>query len=340
MEVDTSNATAPVEGTEDADLTAEVEADLKSLEENDPQLRMAKAVEQDLSELTEEEGGTAKPKPDEKQEYEQERSKLAQALKKRNEVHQEREKARQEADQIKSEALRMRAEVEQAARQLQQQAQWLKNLQNDPIRALEAAGINPEEFIFNLAKEGTPEGAQAKELRELRAKQAQFEKWQKDQEEQRQEALRQHQIQQQQHFRNQVETQFIQQAEARENVKLALESGLLSKRMLIEEGDRVADKYRQLTGQEASLEDIIEYIDEQAGKAYTRIRGGPQVKAPVTPVPSKQPVRKTLSQDDGSERRALTPTYDPEEAEEDRKARAAKAVAIVMQKARARGAAE
>lgn len=330
------------EGTPETDLTSEIEADLASFEENDPGRQLARKVAKDLEELDPEGEATGQAKPPEakKEEFEAEKSKLAQALRKRNEVHQEREKARAEAEQIKADALRMKAQAEAFAQQVREQAQWLHELKANPLKALEAAGINPEDFIFDLAKDGTPEGAQAKELRELRAKQSQYEQWMKKQEEERQNHLKQQQQAQAQQFRQQVETQFLGAATAKENIKLALESGLVSKRVLVDEGDRIADQYRELTGQEASLEEIIEYIDEQVSKAYTRIRGTSQAsKVPaMTPaLQSKPPVRKTLTQDDASERRSLRPEINPDESDDERRARAAKAVGIVMAKARARG---
>jgi hypothetical protein len=127
----------------------------------------------------------------------------------------------------------------------------------------------------------------------------------------------------------------LQKVEISKHIKEAMEAGLFTKEDLVQKGDSVADQYRQLTGQEASLADIVAYIDSQVGKAYQKLKGTQQVAAPVIqpkPGPSAKKAPVTLSADDASERRSLDKQVSLEMDRDERIKLANKAVSQVVSK--------
>lgn len=344
-------ANAGVQDTaQDAQGESGVDADIQAALEKDPQRILAKKVQADLDEAGV--GGSASKPPEEaaakQEEFDAEKQRIAQALAKRTATFKEREASRQEAETIKAEALRMKQEADRYAAQIRQQAaqtaQFQKLLKENPAQAMRMAGLDPEEFIMNLAREGTPEGQLEKRLREQNEKIAEFERWKQEQATAAERARLEYQQRQQMQRRNQVETQFLEAAtsEKYSAVSKALEVGLVSRKSLIAEGDEIADKYREATGMEASREDILEYIDSQVAQAISKLSGTSQVKVPQTPGTAKPQaqtagkpakVGKTLSADDASERRTLERDLTDADSEE-RRVAARAAVRAVLDKAR------
>lgn len=302
----------------------------------DPQMKAAAQVEADLKEAgldgDDDDGGApATPKQAQDASFEEEKAAIAKTLRERGRVFKEREAAKAEAEAIKAEAYQLKAQSEQMYRQVQEQAQWLAALKKNPVQALRQAGLDPEDFIMSIAQDGTPEGQWEREKRELREKANAFDQWKQEQEEQRQ-AWQQQQLQEQQRsHRAQMVGQFIEGSKASTHIKAAMDAGLYSDRTLIAEGDRVAREYFSITGHHAEVKDIVEYLDEQIGKAYSKL------KAPAISVPpvSKPPVRAraaSLSLDDASERRGLEAGSGKDELAEDRIDKAKQAVKAVMAK--------
>lgn len=342
---------APEESQGVPDVSAEVEAAL----EKDPQRKLARQVQKDLEEagLTDatgnkpDEAPTEAPQTDE--EFKAEKARIAQALAKRSQTFKEREAARLEADTIRAEAQRMKQEAEQFAAQVRAEAaraaQFQRMLKENPAQAMRMAGLDPEEFIYSLAKEGTPEGQLERQLREQKEELSEFKRWKQELAEREARAKQDYEQRMRQQYRSQIENEFIglaSQADKFSNVSKALESGLISKRSLISEGDEIADRYREATGQEASAHDILEYIDSQVAQAISKLGGTSQVKVPQTPGTKPAPgangqkptpkVGKTLSADDASERRALERDLTDADSDERREA-ARQAVRAVLNKA-------
>lgn len=248
-----------------------------------------------------------------KEEGDEEEAKLSRILKNREKLA--KAKAAQNVELQKQQA-----QMQQAYRQLQAEKQAveaerakLARLKSDPAAAIRDAGWDPEEFILSLAKEGTEEGKVARLLREQQEQLKQMNQWREEQLRQREEYARRTQQQQAVQHRQSVEQQFLGHAlneEARPHTA-AFYKG--REGTLVAEGDLVAAQYRELTGQEASLEDIAEYIEEQLAQRatawYEKSAGGkrPQPQQAAAPKPGK-PAKtsgKTLTSGGSSERRAL-----------------------------------
>jgi hypothetical protein len=331
-----------------SDLAASVAADLETFKAADPQAKAAKEVAAALEGVDVDSGSdtdtsdTGSGGGDSVSEGDQEvKNAIAEIFRKRNDLvaqtqAQEAEsQAVSQAQKAMQEAQRVHQEAQQLMAQARQAAQWAQQLKSDPIKALQAAGVDPEAFIMQLANEGTPQSLADKKLQEQDRKLKEFEEWKSAQERKAQEAAKQAQLAQIQQFRSSVETEFFQKVESSKHIKEAMEAGLFTKEDLVQKGDSVADQYRQLTGQEASLADIVAYIDSQVGKAYQKLKGTQQVAAPVIqpkPGPSAKKAPVTLSADDASERRSLDKQVSLEMDRDERIKLANKAVSQVVSK--------
>lgn len=328
-----------------------IEAEVQEALDKDPQRQLAKKVAADLADAGVDSADGSVDKPDKQngeqepaEDYQAEKLRIAQALAKRNQTFKEREAARQEAEAIKSEALRMKQEAEAFHHQVQRQASEIarfgKMLREDPAQAIRLAGLDPEDFIMSLANQGSPESKLERQLREQNEKLAEFEKWKKEQAEEAEKSRQTALQRQMQEMRKSVESEFVSKASSDRfaNVSNALKHGITSHRALIMEGDSIADQYREATGQEASIDDILEYIDSRYKEAIGKLSGGSQVKPPpVVAQPAKaQPAKpkvSSISAEDASERRTLERDLTDADSEE-RRAAALTAVRAVLAKAK------
>lgn len=253
---------------------------------------------------------------------------VKQAIKNRERI------ARIKAEQA-AEMARAKAEADQILRQAQAERQAIERerakfeaLRTDPVKAIQEAGWDPEELILNLAKHGTPEGqAELQRRREIQRLQ-ELENWQKsvlEQQRQYQEMLQEQQAVQ---YRQSVEQQFLSNINEEKTPHLAaLYEG--REGALVAEGHAVAREYRRLTGKEATVEDIAEYLEEQAAERFSKLSSKRanqtgerrQAVAPVSPPPTGKVARgKTLSGSGSSERRALGKDLGDLEGDERRQA--------------------
>lgn len=332
-------ATAPQTTSPETSVAEEASREVREALEKDPQVQLAKKVAEDLE-------GVELDKPaetsTETNEYEEAKNRIAKTLGERNKVFKERQAAKQEAEAIRAEAIRIKSEAEAFAHTVRTQydaiSRWQQALRHDPASALRMAGLNPEEFILDLAREGTPEGAAAKQQRELNQKLKQIEDWKKEQEEAREKQRQEAYEAERNAFRAKVESDFVSKANSYSNVSKALEYGLIPKSALIAEGDRIADMYREATGDEASLEDLLEYLDNQISAAIGKFTGPakptvPDTRAKTSQKTGQSPAGRSLSLDDAGERRALsreTVTAD----EDERREAARQAVRAVMERSK------
>lgn len=332
-----------------ADAAEQVQSEIQQALDKDPQRQLAKRVEADLAAAgvaDAADGAVKDPDTNDGQQasdenFQQEKKRIADALAKRNSTFKEREAARQEAETIKSEALRMKQEAEQFHQQVQRQASEIarfgKMLRENPAEAIRLAGLDPEDFILNVAKGGTQESKLERQLREQAEELAEFKRWKQelaDREEQSKKS------QQQQYFdyvKKQVEAEFTSKLPKFSSVSKAVDIGLANHKSLIARGDEIADQYREATGHEASIDDILEYIDGEYKAAIGKLSGGAQVKPPIVAQPAKaQPAKPkvgSISADDASERRTLQRDYTDADSEERRTAALA-AVRAVLSKAK------
>lgn len=322
-------------------VASDVQSDVQAALEKDPNVQLAKRVEENLREANVDDPTKAPvgTSPVEDKEYQEAKSRVANALKERNKVFKERESVRQEAEAIKSEAMKAKAQLDAQMSEFRNTMagfqRWQADMRTNPVKALRAIGIDPEEFIMGIAQEGTPESRVQTKLREQEEKLREFDEWKRSQAEERSRREREMQETQAKDFRNKVESDFIGLATSDKysNVKKMLEMGLISRKSLMQEGDEIADQYRESTkGEEASLDDILTYIDTNFASAIGKLSGTNQVKRSTDDgTPSQGASGKTLSQEDAGERRALS--RDLRSADSDERREAAKnAVKAVLSK--------
>lgn len=198
-------------------------------------------------------------------------------------------------------------QIQEQARMLQAERERILALRSDPGRIIREIGYDPEEFILDLAREGTPEGQAMRKQREQERLLKEMADWRKQQEEQRVQAQRRYEEQKAAAFRSHVEREFVNVATSE---KFPYLSNFYKGReqMLIAQGDIIADQYKELTGNDATFEDIAEYLESEMAERYNAYgkASGNQVPAAVTKVRSTQGATgRTLSPDVSSERRSL-----------------------------------
>lgn len=207
---------------------------------------------------------------------------------------------------------RQQAQFAQAQAQLRQQYESLQALKKDPARAIRELGQDPEEFILNLAQEGTPEGQAKRQYRELQQKLDQMEQWKAAQERQTQERLKQAHEQQVAQGRQNAIQQFVNLGMDEEKYPHTASAFKGKEKVLVAWGDLAAEEYRTLSrGREGSLEDILDYIEDQLAETgntwYSKRGNAPSKSQKVEETPKPKSKGKTLNPTDSGERRTLTP---------------------------------
>jgi hypothetical protein len=237
-----------------------------------------------------------------------------------------------EVDNMRSEIEREKQQLAAYHRSLKAQADALAELKKDPAKALKALGLDPEEFIYGLATEGTPEAAKMREEKRRQAELDELKNWKTEQEKQREEYIRSLETAKVRQHRESVISEFksLVSEEAAPHAR-----ALYTEDQLVSEGDRVAREYRDLTGKEASLKEIAEYLEEQAAKRYTEFARKKSANTAKVPAQVSSGPR-TLNTQTSQERRTLsTPVADDLSDEERRMAaRAAVSAAIKASESR------
>ncbi len=244
---------------------------------------------------------------------------LKRVLKERKQMAAQKQAIQQENQKVQNQLLAFQRQLQQQQQELERDRERLALLRKDPARAIRENGWDPENFILDLAQEGTPEGKAARERREWAEQMKEMRDWKAEQERKRQEYAENQKIQARQQHRSSVENKFVSLAmDAEKHPNLASfydghTAGIVG---LIAEGDAVADQYRELTGKEATVDEIVEYLEERKANWYKSrsgagSTGSQQAQATVTkgrPTPGSATGR-TLSSEDSSERRSLGKSF-------------------------------
>lgn len=271
---------------------------------------------EDAKEALSKEMAKAEPKePKKKDEADEDASALRKALQERKEAAKFKAEAAAELEKARQEARQFYQQLQREKQELAQEKARLEMLRKDPIRAIKENGWDPEEFIMDIASDGTPEGQARRAQRELQAQIAELRNWKQEQAEQAQRQAVQAKEQEKAQFRRSVEQQFLNAAAARKEDGTHKNNHLVSMykddpAALIVQADLVAERYRQATGKEASFAEIAEYLEERAAKWYKSMSNSsaPQVGAPVTqgkPTLGSATGKRSLSPNGSSERRSL-----------------------------------
>jgi hypothetical protein len=254
-------------------------------------------------------------KPEE--DFDPTKASVKQLLKNREKVAQAKKASVDEASKLQAELeARQRAFFDQQ-RQFQaeqerfrrEQETW-KNLKKDPGRAIREAGYDPEQFILDLAQEGTPEGQAAKKQRELEETIRSLKAWQEDLQKGADTwAQKQRQAQEAQQ-RQHLEQTFLGLAYNEERFPHVAAFYKGKDRLILAEGDTIADEFRTLSGgREATLEDILDHIEDELAEKATNwySKTNKVVKQAPTPQPSVPKSKgKQLSPQISSERVSLS----------------------------------
>ncbi len=250
-----------------------------------------------------------------KEAVDNEASELRRALDARKEQAKFKQEAAAEVEKLRNEARAFYQQLQQERAELQREKSRLELLKKDPLKAIRENGWDPEEFILDIAADGTPEGKARRQQREYEAKIAELEGWRKEQQEahlrQQEEAEKYQKAQ----FRNNVEQEFLRTAGSRTPEGSHKNPHLVAMykddpASLVVQADHVAERYRAATGRDATFGEIAEYLEERAAKWYKSISSGsaPQDGAPVTkgkPTPGSATGKRSLSPEGSSERRSL-----------------------------------
>lgn len=225
------------------------------------------------------------------------------------------QEANSEKQAILAEVAKQRAEAEQMVKEARAQAEYFRKLKTDPEAAMRALGVDPEEWLTNIANSASPEAKLQAQLRAQREELQRFQAQQTALEKQREEYAKQAQAAQQQQFRGNVVQQFMDLVD-----KTTYTKALYGHQpdILKAWGDQIADEYREATAlkfgrpQEATLEEIAEYIEEQSQLRYNSLKlesGKVGTSVAGHQAPSGK-AAKTLGQSDSSEKRALSRNLD------------------------------
>jgi hypothetical protein len=247
---------------------------------------------------------------------------LAKAMRQREKLARRRQEAASEADNIRSEAIRERQEAQRMLDEARSAAQAIAKLKSDPMEAIKALGLDPEDFIYGLVSGTSPEAKERAKKDSLAAELEDLKKWRNEQEQERVRALQRQQLQHLEAKRQDVIGNF-KTLVSEENCPVL--SSMYDYEDIVAMGDKVADKYRDLTGKEASLKEIAEYLEQEAEARYGNVARKKSAKSPAPPVKVAAPP-KNLSRESSSERRALRPIVSDSSDDEERRDAAVAAV--------------
>lgn len=241
------------------------------------------------------------------------KSELKKALAAREETARARQAASQEAELIKREVSQAQYEIQQQRRQLQRERESLLKLRSNPAEAIRELGMDPEDFIMNLAQAGSPEDKLQRRLKEQDEAIRRLHGERQNELRQQQEAQARYQEQQQAQFRESVTSEFVTIAKANPLTRDFYEG---TEKVLIAWADQIADEYRDLTGKEATSAEVAEYIEEQLQARYHKSSSGNKRASGNGKATQSAKPAFSVNGRDASDKRALKRTFNDMDEEE------------------------
>lgn len=234
---------------------------------------------------------------------------IERTLEQRRAEAREKLKIREEIAKEKQEIERYRAELTSKEQEIIEAAKYIRKLRSDPAAAVRALGIEPEDFIAQLANGSTAEYKQKSEIEALRHEHALLRRQLEERQQREQQEREQYQIQQVQYRQQRAEHEFLQTAATDDFPTLSRIHQSGRSQMILAEANDVAERYYQATGKAASYRDIAEYLEHQYVTALglqTQPQQGkpPQGKRGAASLGSIQPERSSgiePSKDDSDE---------------------------------------
>lgn len=229
----------------------------------------------------------------------------------------ERSKVAEEARQARE----MYQQTQHMMKQLEAEKAKLQRIRSNPAELLRDQGMDPEQFIIDLAEEGTPQGQLRKQQQELAQQLKEIREWKEQQAKQAEESKHSAQIEQIKAYRSHIENQFLTHALDAEKSPLTSMFFGRHKGALVAFGDNVAAEFRELSnGREADVVELAQFIEEELADGvkswYEKNHGSKKATTPSEKTPPKKVKGSTLSAEMTGERRALSKTLKDLDGEE------------------------
>ena len=249
-----------------------------------------------------------------KKEADDDTSALRKVLDERKSIAKYKREANEQLEKDRSDVRRVHAQVQAQQRENEAERARFASYRKDPLRlARESGYANPEDYILEMAQEGTPEGQAKRANRDLLERLDRAEQWQKQELAQREQNARRQQEDQSRSHREQVERSFLEEASKHEALVSMYKGHEVG---LIAEADVIAEQYRRATGQEATFAELAEYIAERTEKWYknrsSKNQASPEATAAQSaasssgrPTQGSATGKKSLSPAGSAERRSL-----------------------------------
>lgn len=263
----------------------------------------------------------AKPEAEPEEDLDLDKASVKQIIKAREKVAQIKREAKDESSKARQEIESSRAQLNQFYQQLEHQkaqlareTQRLQGLRSNPAQALREMGIDPQQYILDLAQDGTPEGEQKRQFKAIQDQIEEMKAWKQEQANHFQRQQQEQQLQYHKQVRQNAVGTFLKLGLDEEKYPHVSQFYGGRQKALVAEGDLISEEYRNLTGKEGSYEEILDYIeDELADRAkswYSKTYGKAQkVSADTTPPKTqvKSAKGKSLNPEASGERRTLSP---------------------------------
>lgn len=285
--------------TNEQNVAADTNEAAETITERDALIKAVEAVgEPAEAEASEAPKAAAKeePKPAEPDAM----SKVGAVLRAREQAQKIRDEAAEARKQLEADRAAVAAERAEAAKLKEEAARErdrILALKSKPLEAIKELGWDTKQLVNEVVREGTPEWqaqkryeAQLQEQSEKLAKAEEFIKQQQD-------LAKQNEERQASYARQQTETQFLSLVPETSALR-----ALYDEAEIIAKGHAVANAYRNKTGEVASLEELRDYLEEQAALRLSKIRGEQPGKSESAAKPKANGPR-TLSASSASERR-------------------------------------
>lgn len=246
---------------------------------------------------------------------------IAKLLKAREKARETEVAAKSQADSIvagaKAEAEKYIKEARAAFEKemADQRAAYARSLRENPFKFITDHGMDRETLINDVAKEGSPEWQMIKrqealiedlkkEVKEGRSWREEFEKTQES-------------------SRQQARTNAIRETEKRFAALVSLDTApnlakLYSSDEIIAKGHTLARRLREETGEEATLEELRDYLEHEAKERMAKIQGAPS--SPQTSATKQKAGTRTLTGGAQSERRAVPKSFSAAKTQEEQDA--------------------
>lgn len=205
---------------------------------------------------------------------------IERTLAKRREEAREKLRIREEIAKEKAEIERYKGELSRKEQEILEAASYIKKLRSDPAAAVRALGIEPEDFIAQLANGSTEDYKRRSELDTIKAELAETKRALQERSERERQEQEQYRVRQMQQLAHRAESEFYQTAVSDDFPTLkSLFSGE-DAGYLIAKANDVAERYYQAAGKPASYRDIAEYLEHQYSNALGQRIAPQQGKPP------------------------------------------------------------